>query len=874
MNEAYRRHVARALAALVLAAGSLTPAAGSITSGGESSDDFRRLLGFDVIKIYPPDAQGGAFGTSVAFAGDQLLVGAPERSVLGVVDVFELMDGDWIHVQTLEAPAGVDGFGDEIVVDGSLALIGPNQYAEQIVSVFERIGDTWLEQATLTPSQTERAFGQVLALSGDVAVVGAGGAIGAAYAFEFDGALWTETARLTPEAEDEVEFGSAVATDGTTIFVGAPETDAPNQTHGVVYLYERDGAGNWVAAGELAADKVSNGDEFGRALWVDGDRLAVGAEGSYLGGADSASYLFERSGPGQPWEQVAELTPLEPDWGSFATYERLSGDALLVGSREDGGLLYLRDTDGLWGFSERLIAPDGGTLGQGFSIGSDRIAIGDPLDSDVGHNAGAVYLFTGPVGCQGCDHLGIEVTIDACPGPLSFEVRGSTPFAPVELYMGTDRGPAPVVGGLCDGTDLGLEQSILLDTFVSDAQGTVVGAVDVLAVACGKLVQALDLDACLTSEVVWTEVTHETVKLTASDGSDRDEFGSTVALSGDRLVVGASGVSVGAFDYVGVAYVFDRQDDGSWLETARLEPQGAEGGENYKRVAVDGNVVALAGDEPTHVFELDPLSGEWSETAQLAPPGFSQGHWTTVAISGNTLVLGDERFDVDGVSSAGAVAVFERDAAGDWQPVTRLEPENPTHLGHFGDCVDIDGRTIIVGACQDAGDHAVLYVFEKGPLGNWFRAQRLAPSFQANDPIHRTCTLEGDTAARANGRQQGERQIVVFDREPGTPGPWSESYAIQQGSGAIALSHGFLATGRYSVFFRPGGTPTAPWIEFSKLDVSDAQYSTINHGMVAIEGPVIAVGSDLDSDLGDYAGAVYLFDARMPGGSWQEEQDE
>ena len=825
-------------------------------------------LHFDISKIYPPDPQfSSEFGDDLAFAGDQLLVGAADYDQYGAVFVYELTDGQWLHVQTIDSP-GEENFGSEIVIDGDRALISTNDSSHPglwSVYVFERIGSTWTNLARLEPSTGESAFETPLALVGDLAVVGSPNRVGAAFVFELEDGRWRETGRLALESSYEVEFGSGVATDGTTIFVGAPEADPPNQIHGVVHLFERDIDGDWIAAGEITADKIKSWDSFGRALSMYGDRLAVGAEGSNLGGVDSATYVFERLAPGGPWEQVAELTPVDPAWGSFATAVLLNDDALLVGSATDGGLLYLRDELGIWGFSELLVAPDGGPLGEGFALSDERLAIGDRSDDDAGEDAGAVYLFEGPPVCDGCDHLGIDVDLDQCPGTLSLEVRGATPLTPIDLYLGFERHPSPIVGGPCDGTEIGLEQAFLLDTFTTDSAGSVTGTVDVETGACGKLVQAVDLETCIASEVVWTHVIKETVKLKASDGTTRDEFGDKVAVSGDRLVVGARGVDLGSLIEVGAAYVYERQIDGRWSETAKLVPDDPEGGERYTTVAVDGPIIGLAGNGPVLVFELDPVGGDWVQTASLEPPGFPLFYSATIALLDDTLVIGDTK--------AEAAAIFERDAAGNWLPVARLESPTPTDSGQFGGCVAIDGATILVSADRDIDDRGVLFVFEKGPLGNWLLAQKLVPTFQSLNQLSPTCALEGDTAARVIGSKVGERQIVIFDREPGTRGPWYETHTIQLGTSGIDLSNGFLSTLFFSVYFRRGDV-SAPWVEFSHFDLSDGQFTGGNHGAVAIDGPVIAYGSDGDDDLGEDAGAVYIYDARAVGGSWQEIEHE
>ena len=68
----------------------------------------------------------------------------------------------------------------------------------------------------------------------------------------------------------------------------------------------------------------------------------------------------------------------------------------------------------------------------------------------------------------------------------------------------------------------------------------------------------------------WLQV----AKLTANDGASNDFFGFSVALDGDRALIGAMSKSA-AGSAVGAAYVFERQPHGSWMQVAKLEEAGA-----------------------------------------------------------------------------------------------------------------------------------------------------------------------------------------------------------------------------------------------------------------------------------------------------------
>ena len=120
-------------------------------------------------------------------------------------------------------------------------------------------------------------------------------------------------------------------------------------------------------------------------------------------------------------------------------------------------------------------------------------------------------------------------------------------------------------------------------------------------------------------------------KLGASDGAAYDYFGSSVAVSGAVAVVGAY------YDdsYSGSAYVFEQQDDGSWLEAQKLVASDAAAWDQFGwSVAVSGNVAVVgastdddAGDSSgsAYVFERQG-DGNWLEVEKLVASDAAATH--------------------------------------------------------------------------------------------------------------------------------------------------------------------------------------------------------------------------------------------------------
>ncbi len=185
-------------------------------------------------------------------------------------------------------------------------------------------------------------------------------------------------------------FGAAVAASPDEVLVG----DRGGQTSaGRVFVYRR-GPDGWTEAATIRASDAEDGDGFGSALALDGDRLLVGSS--------SAAYLFERSG--SAWRESARI-PLEENLR--ITSALLLEDAAFVGSGTLGGfrgpgepgrvLSFARAADGTWRPTGELTL-ERPTAGDGFGVAlasvGDRLLVGAP-GATVGSTtqAGSVFVY-------------------------------------------------------------------------------------------------------------------------------------------------------------------------------------------------------------------------------------------------------------------------------------------------------------------------------------------------------------------------------------------------------------------------------------------------------------------------------------------------
>jgi len=243
------------------------------------------------------------------------------------------------------------------------------------------------------------------------------------------------------------------------------------------------------------------------------------------------------------------------------------------------------------------------------------------------------------------------------------------------------------------------------------------------------------------------------LKLNASDAAAHDYFGRSVAVSGDTAVIGANG-DEDAGPYSGAAYVFERNRGGAdhWGEVAKLTaPDAAPGDVFGTSVAMSGNTVVVGawGDDfagadsgSAYVFQRTPGgAGSWELVTKLiaSDSSFRDLFGISVAINGNTVVVGAPG-DRDTGSDAGSAYVFERNEGGPdhWGQVARVSASDAAAGDQFGLAVAVSVDTVLVGADSDDDacpanpqcDSGSAYVFERdqGGAGQWGQASKLAAS--------------------------------------------------------------------------------------------------------------------------------------------------
>lgn len=288
--------------------------------------------------------------------------------------------------------------------------------------------------------------------------------------------------------------------------------------------------------------------------------------------------------------------------------------------------------------------------------------------------------------------------------------------------------------------------------------------------------------------------------LKASNTGINDQFGTSVAVDGDTVVVGAqfedsNATGIGgnqnsnSAERSGAAYVFVRDSD-SWSQQAYLKASNTDADDQFgSRLALSGDTLIVSapfedssatgvqGDQSDNEAEaagavyVFSRSGEiWSQQAYLkasnAETGDFFGH--SIAIDDDTVVVGANLEDSsatgvngdeanNGAEFAGAAYVFVRNN-GSWSQQAYLKASNNEADDRFGSGVGVDGNTIVVGGLGEgsnstgvdgnqfnnqAGRSGAAYVFSRSS-GQWRqRAYIKASNTGALDQFGASMALEG-----------------------------------------------------------------------------------------------------------------------------------
>lgn len=307
-------------------------------------------------------------------------------------------------------------------------------------------------------------------------------------------------------------------------------------------------------------------------------------------------------------------------------------------------------------------------------------------------------------------------------------------------------------------------------------------------------------------------------------------FGMNVAVSGDRIVVGAGTIDEACADDPdcdhGIAYVYVF-NGATWGFDQALDANVTSAESHFgTRVDIDGDRVIVGarsddnanGDRAgaAHIFEYTPLfGGVWFESEKLvASDGDNFDEFgSDVAVSGAWAIVG-----ADSDEGGGSAYIFE-DTGSDWVQRAKLQPVGLPATADFGYSVAIEGNFAVIGAPDFGQGPGAVYVFERfGALG-WLQTGKL----EAHDGV------DGDSFGSS---------VSVAASPPG---------GVVRAQVMVGAASDDDARGAAYVFWRVGGG----WVGRGKLTASDGVAGdSFGGGAVAISNGRGLVGAYFDHVAG------------------------
>lgn len=707
----------------------------------------------------------GQLGTSVATEGDYIVAGAPGDDLVagngGVVKVFHATTGALLHVITPPNPGSLTGgFGFSVAISGTRIVVGePNNdsgaFDSGMIHVFDLASGTpTTPVASLAnPSPASQDFfGYAVAISGDLVVAGAwsddtGGAdAGSAYVYSFSGGVIPTTPLhvltnpgVAPVASDQ--FGAALSIWDYQLVVGAPGDDSGATNSGVVYSYTLNTA---TATTPVTIPNPGPflGDAFGSALASYGSGVIVGAPSDDTGAAHAGSvYTYTVStnsySNGKTYNNPAPGA--SDNFGQSVAYgaagRMVVGTALDDSGANDAGTAYVYQNTG------PLPQPPIATLnnpgpavgdkfGTAVAIAGTRVLVGAPYDDTGAADAGTLYSYELTSGTPT-----VPVLTTNHPGPSLTDVFG---------YSVAISGTKMVVGAPFESTGAGSAGSAYVydlanfsaevPTFTFNnpdpAGGDYFGytvAISGNRVAIGAPYD--DQTASDSGKAYIYSLTSQTPALPTliiqnpTPGA-QDNFGYAVAISGTRLVVGAHQDDTGATN-AGSAYVYELTGTFPAIPLHTLNNPFPGSGDFYgQAVGISGGTVVAGapyddtgGTNAGSAYVYNVLSGTPTAVLHsLNNPGAEAEDLFgfAVAASGNRVLVGAPR-DNTGGNDSGSAYVYSLESATPTVPVTTLTNPSAAANDNFGHAVAIEGTRLIVGAPQDdqgAESSGMAYTYE------------------------------------------------------------------------------------------------------------------------------------------------------------------
>jgi len=322
-------------------------------------------------------------------------------------------------------------------------------------------------------------------------------------------------------------------------------------------------------------------------------------------------------------------------------------------------------------------------------------------------------------------------------------------------------------------------------------------------------------------------------KIVASDAATGDNFGRSVAISGDYAIAGAPYDDDGGTNS-GSAYIFKRSGT-EWSQEDKIVASDPAANDVFGiSVAISGDYAIVGahndddgGSSSGSAYIFKRSGTEWSQEDKIvtSDPAQNDQFGMSVAISGDYAIAGAP-YDDDGGGASGSAYIFKRSGT-DWSQEDKIVASDPAQSDQFGTSVAIDGDYAIVGAYQDddAGyksNSGSAYIFKRSGT-DWSQEDKIVASDAATgDNFGRSVAISGDYAIAG-------------------------AYPDQSRGAAYIL--------------KKSGTD---WNQNTKIIGSDIPQSAYFGWSSSIDGDYAIVGAHNDDDGGTNSGSAYIYSLKSP----------
>lgn len=352
----------------------------------------------------------------------------------------------------------------------------------------------------------------------------------------------------------------------------------------------------------------------------------------------------------------------------------------------------------------------------------------------------------------------------------------------------------------------------------------------------------------------------QTPELLASDGAANDQFAAALNLSGNGKVgiIGAPFHQVGNNASAGSAYIYVRNDNGTWSQVAELTASDGAADDQFGTsvsLSSDGSIAIVGA--PNHQVGNNAGAGAayvythsgntWTQTAILTATnnaaGDALGTGSSLSPDGNTALVGADGRD----NGAGAAYIFTKGTSGSWSQISLLTASDSVANNQLGFSASLsgDGSTALIGAAATlttSTTSGAAYIFTKGTSG-WSASQTQTAKVSPSDGA--TGDQFGFTVSLSfNG---GVAMVGAIDHQVGNNATAGEAYVYTRGTSSNSYSQ--------SAILRSSDQAAGDQFGYSVSLTSDG-----NTALIGAQGHMVNGNAT--------AGSAYVF--KYSNGTWNQ----